>query len=379
MLHNCFLNEAVAIVLTCCVCTPSHTTFTCEFPHLKMELFEKLSAVGHLTGGESDGNHSFNGTNLTTPVVREPCVVCLVEAPLYLAVLVFILVVLALVAAAKTLPLVIRFVLANILIANFTAGLGVLMLLLTRSIVTRVRHFSLTDGPCRFLFAIISVGGTIRPVIMAAFAVVVGIIIMKSISAVKIKVLSICVLTIWLLCVAFSSTILFPSILKVSILQDGAGCFPRPGPYGLVYTVPFFVCFLLIPFSLTVVILITAFCYARFNSVSDSVTSLRPLLKFSTFLLLGALLSALGQSMPVISAYVDSTAPEVNLTLILSNGIIILLSIIPTPILVLVYFKPVRSLMKWYFLCVCRKVGKNAFKTSGQKHLADKMLFSRGV
>ena len=203
------------------------------------------------------------------------------------------LVVLALVAAAKALPLVICFVVVNIFIANFTAGLGVLVLLLTRSIVTRIRHFSLTDGTCRFLFALISVGGTIRPVIMAAFAVVVCIIIMKSISAMKFKVLSICMLIMLLLCVALSSTVLFPSIVKVPILQDSTGCILSSGLYGLVYTVPLS---LLIPFALTVVILITAFCYARFNSVSETAASLRLLLKFSTFLLLGNLLSALGQS-----------------------------------------------------------------------------------
>ena len=144
----------------------------------------RSSTVGYLTESEFGGNQSFNKTNLTIPVV-EPCFSCLVQAPFYLVVLVFILAILALVVAAKALPLVIRFVVANILIANFTAGLGVLVLLLIRSIVTRVQNFSLTDGPCRFIFAFISVGGIIRPVIMAIFAVVVCIIIMKSISAVK--------------------------------------------------------------------------------------------------------------------------------------------------------------------------------------------------
>ena len=80
---------------------------------------------------------------------------------------------------------------------------------------------------------------------------------------------------------------------------------------GLVYTVPFFACFLLIPSSLTVVTLIVAFCYTGANIVSEHAASLRPLLTFSTFLLLGNLLSAIGKSTPVIAAYVGSPTTEV--------------------------------------------------------------------
>ena len=74
----------------------------------------------------------------------------------------------------------------------------------------------------------------------------------------------------------------------------------------------------------------------------------------STFLLLENLLSAIGQSTPVITAYVGSLTTEVNLAINQANGIIILFSIVPTPILVLMYFKPVRDLLKRCFLHVCR-------------------------
>ena len=104
----------------------------------------------------------------------------------------------------------------------------------------------------------------------------------------------------------------------------------------------------------TVVIPITLFSYVRAKIVSEHAASLRPLLKFSTFLLLGNLLGAIGQSTPVIAAYVGSPTTDVNLAVSAANGIIILFSVIPTPILVLVYFKPVRDLLKRCFLRVCR-------------------------
>ena len=211
---------------------------------------------------------------------------------------------------------------------------------------------------------------------MAVFVVLVYIIIMKSISAVKFKFLTISMLTMWLVCVAFSSTLLFLEVMKVHTTKFG-DCLPRPGDYSLVYTIPFFLCFIIIPFTLNVVILITVFWYVRANTVSENAASLRPMLKFCAFLLLGNLLSAMGQATPVIAAYVraDSASSKVTSTTNRANGIIILLSIIPTPILVLVYFKPVRALMKHCLLCVCRNARKR-IGISVQKHLSDRMLLS---
>ena len=324
-----------------------------HFSHSKMDSFLSASAVRDSVEGESVRNHFLNGSNMT---VRAPCVVCLVVVPLYVILLVFTVSILSLVIAAKALPHVIRFVLVNILIANFTAGLGMLGLGFALIIVSRVQRFSQTEKSCKLLIAFISVGSTSRPLIMGVYAVVVCIIIMKSIGAVKFKFLSICILAMWLVCVVFSSTLFFPGVLKVYTLQD-IGCVPHPGPYGLVYTVPFFACFLLIPFSLTAVILITVICYVKSNTVSEHAASLRPLLKFSTFLLLENFLSAIGQSTPVISAYVlDSPTSKLERAKAIStaNGIIILLSIVPTPILILVYFKPVCDLLKMCFQRVCR-------------------------
>ena len=343
--------------------------------HLKMDSFLSASAVRYFYSveGESVRSQFLNGSNMT---VRDPCVVCLVVVPLYVILLVFTVSILSLVIAAKALPHVIRFVLVNILFANFTAGLGILVIILARVIMTRVPRFSQTEESCKFLIAFISVGGTSRPLIMGVYAVVVCIIIMKSIGAVKFKFLSICMLAMWLVCVVFSSTLLFPGVLKVSTLQ-GTGCVPHAGPYGLVYTVPFFACFLLIPFSLTAVILITVICYVKSNTVSEHAASLRPLLKFSTFLLLGNLLGVIGQSTPVIAAYVlDSPTPKLERAINRTNGIIILLSLVPTPILILVYFKPVRDLLKMCFLRACRNVRGKTFTISHQRHLVDQMLLS---
>ena len=328
--------------------------------------------------GDSGGNQSINETNINvTMAFIEPCVYCFVLAALYLAVLVFTVAVLSLVVAAKALPHVIRFVLANILIASFTAGFGIFVINLARGVVTILGQYSVTDSACRSLIVLISVGGISRPLVMAVFAIVVYIIIKYSISAVKLKYLVISTLAMWLVCGAFSLLLFFPSVLNVVSIKT-TGCVPRSGPHGFVYSIPFFACFIIVPFALNVVLLIASFWYVRANTVSENAASLKPMLKFSVFLLLGTLLSTIGHTTPVIAAYVepDSPTPEMITAINRSNNIVILLSIIPTPILVLVYFKPVRVLIKKCCLRLCRNVCKKPLGVSGQDVLTEKMLAS---
>ena len=165
--------------------------------------------------------------------------------------------------------------------------------------------------------------------------------------------------------------------MRVLTLED-TDCVPRSGPYGLIYTVPLFLSFLFIPFALTVAVLIATLWYVRFNTLSDNKARLRPLLKFTAFLLLGNILSAMGQAVPVINAHIktDSETTDLVLAFNRSSGLIILLSIIPTPIFVLVYFKPIRVLTKQCFLRVFTKVCKRRLGISTQQHFQDVALLT---
>ena len=320
-------------------------------------------------------NSSGNQSNNVNRTVIEPCVFCLVMSAFYLVALAFTVAVLSLVIAAKAVSYAIRFVLTNILIASFTAGLGILVINITRSVDTTLGHYHLSDSVCRSLLIFISVGSISRPLVMAMFAIVVYLIIKYSISAVKLKFLAASILVMWLVCGAFSLLLISPSIMKV-VSNETTGCFPRSGPYSVIYTVPFFVCIIFIPFALNVVLLIASFWYVRANTVSENAASLKPMLKFSVFLLLGTLLSNMGHTTPVIAAYIkpDFSKPLVLRTINSCSDAINLLSIIPTPILVLVYFKPVRVLMKKCLLRVCTSVCRLSSEISWQQHLTERML-----
>ena len=128
-------------------------------------------------------NSSGNQCSDVNRTVIEPCVFCIVMSAFYLVALAFTVTVPSLVIAAKAVSHVIRFVLANTLIASFTAGLGIL-------VDTTLGHYHLSDSVCRSLLIFISVGGISRPLVMAKFAIVVYLIIKYSISAVKLKLLA---------------------------------------------------------------------------------------------------------------------------------------------------------------------------------------------
>ena len=326
-----------------------------------------------LTNEESDGNLFANGTNTTMAIV-EPCVVYFLLATVYLAALVFTATVLSLLVAAKVIPCVIRFVLANTLVASLIAGLGIFMINLATGIRTTIGHNPVMDnGSCRFLIVLYSVGGSSRPLVMAVFAIVVYIIIKYSISAVKLKYLVISVLVMWLVCGAFSLLLISPSIMQVV----STACVPHSGPHSYVYTAPFFVGFIILPFAVNIVLLIASFRYVTANTVSETAASLKPMLKFSVFLLLGTLLSTLDHTIPVIYMQTD-TPTDLKVLMIVDwcISIVILLSIIAIPILILLHFEPVRVQMKRSLLHVCRNASKTSHRMSGQESLTESMLVS---
>ena len=229
--------------------------------------------------------------------------------------------------------------------------------------MTTLGQYSLTDSVCRSLIVLISVGGISRPLVMAVFAIVVYIIIKYSVSAVKLKYLIISTLAMWLVCGTFNFA---AHLSQEAVSNKATGCFPRSGPYGVSYTL-FFVCIIFIQFALNVVLLIASFWYVRANTV---------MLKFSVFLLLGTLLSTMSHTTPMITAYIkpDSPTPLVLRTINTCSLVIILLSIIPTPILVLVYFKPVCVPMKRCLLLICTSVCRLSSEISWQQHLTDRKV-----
>ena len=293
-----------------------------------------------------------------------PCVYCWCMIFLaYIPIVTLTVAVLVAVISAKSVPRSIRFVLANILAASLTTITGTVMAFWNRAILTSTDHLCPSDTACRVYYWLINTGGSARLSFMATFAVVVFVIIKCSTTAIRPIFLVLSVIAIWIFSIAFNAQ-LFSSQIVVSHFLDGSGCVPRLAmSVGLVYAVPYMIVFVLIPVNLTISLPCATICFIRKNTQKrrDGMLT-KAMVKFTLFLLLGNTIGVLGQSTPIFFAVLSKEGSAISndgLSVAINylNGIFLTVSFVPTPILVVVYFKHVRKQLRkclvWMFKLKC--------------------------
>ena len=329
-----------------------------------------------------DGNDAIcNATNGTVAGAGK-WALSLVGIFVFSVIFVFLITVLCLVVAAKAVRGTIRFVLVNSLIASMTICFGIALICLGKLLYINhwVSHNDSVELAVKFLLAVILIGGNGRSAFLLVFAVVMVIIIKGPSSAVKFKYLVISTLVVWIACVAVSMLVFVPGVVSVvSFNSSILDIHLRAGPQSWIFAVLYFPFFAALPFTLAVAMPVYALCYIRNNAVSENATSLKPMLKFALFLLIGNLLCIMGLSVGVaislITRLLDSNV-EVVLFLLRMYYVLLALSLIPTPVLILVYFKPVRVQMRKCLLRICSKWCKRNVIMSKQDPLTEMMLVS---
>lgn len=291
-------------------------------------------------------------SNNTTLLQAGPCVYCWCMLFMaYVPIVTLTVTVMVAVVATQAVPVTIRIVLTNILAASLATITGGVMQFLNRAILSSATNLMPSDAACRVYYWIITAGGTARLSFMATFAVVVFAIIKWSTTTVRPSFLLLSVTAIWMFVFIFNAQLFFSQIVVNNFLYN-SGCVPHFAQYGSVYVVSFVIIFVLVPVTLTVLLPCSAIFFIRSRNDTGTMEG-RPLLskamvKFTLFLLVGNTLGILGQGMPVLLATItrvngnefdDSIDMAINYT----NGILLTLSFIPTPILILVCFKPVRE------------------------------------
>ena len=300
-----------------------------------------------------------------------------VMVSVYVIIFSFTVAILCLVIAAKTVPGTIRFVLANILTASVTHCLGIVSLNLRTIMLIIAPVFSHPpDISFELFFVITSIGASGRAAFMAVFAAVVVIIIKGSSSAVKFKYLVISVLGVWIACAAVASLLLVPGVLEV----DPFGC-NMIGSRMWIYVTLYVFFFAILPFTFTVVMPVYALYYIRANTLHENeVATLKPLLKFALFLLIGNMLVIMGHCVAVVGSLITrnnySIKIEASLMLAHLYNVLVAVSLVPTPVLILVYFKPVRAQVRKCELKICKKWSKRRSGRLEQDPLRDLMLAS---
>ena len=280
---------------------------------------------------------------------------------------------------------VIRLVLGSILVSCLIAAVGLAMYHISGIILSLSPVNNLSNVPCTITKFLISFGGAARSVFMATFAIIVY--IAKSGRATKnttFVAFLVAVVILWVL--SFLGTCpLFSQEITQSCYKDSLSCGLAPtGILSYIYYGLYLFFFGLVPLSVTIVFLVITACFIKYHSFTDVETN-RATVKFGVFLLLSNGVILLGQIVFCLLAmsifYPHKTClcvdgqPTAQEAWIYTAYTLLNSALIPIPILIPIYFKPIQKwLWRWLHCCMPTRAeemnNSNTVEGSSGAHVA---------
>ena len=262
-----------------------------------------------------------------------------------------VLIILALLVDRTTVG-VVRLVLCNIPAACLVVAIAVSVYNMTGSAVafTDIQRPERIRQLCRAILFFVGSGGAARILSLSAFSVTVYYIVrfhksnnMQSNRHAFITFV-IAVIALWVVAFLSNLPLLFDTVLNNSCEYTLLG--------GSINVTLFVLVFGIGGFATSITFLFLTVCYIRKHSVSLD-TFKKAMLKLGFFLLVENTVSFIGTILPSIAFTALSQQETTVTTLIITYvaGAMIDLSLIPTPILLIVYFNPVRVLLKKWLCC----------------------------
>jgi hypothetical protein len=232
-------------------------------------------------------------------------------------------------------------------------------------LIFSIGHLAPSSQLCRAISAAVGTGSTARLLYMATYAVTVYVIARytgRNLRAAKWKfcTLFLAIESQWLVLIVTNVLFLHPDIVHITFVDNTICIVQGSGRRNIV---AFFirVTFLaLAPFIISIVFPVLTIVYIKKNVISTNQQTLKSMIKFSLFLLIvnGIHISGSGTSYSLIT-FSPETWESNRRIIAWSNAetFVIILSLIPTPIIVLVFFKPIRQDFKKIacFICWCYK------------------------
>ena len=263
-------------------------------------------------------------------------------------------------AIARSIPRPLRLFLINLLLAGLVMGLGMILIVFTSTplILLGPEHPRPPRYLCRVYVWLFGVGSVARPWSLAAFSLSVQSIVQfeKTISP---PCATVIISILWLGPNAVGLFILIPTAFEAQFV-DSVACFPDDNSTVFIearhtFTAIWVTAGGLVPMTISIAVPIICLCYIKKNIVTEDTQYRKAMAKFSLFLVLGGTINLAGQVIPGTLAY-HMKAPGVYHTY--GRGAV---SLLPTPIIIIAYLKPVQEQIKKMFTCV--KLPKEAQKS----------------
>ena len=272
---------------------------------------------------------------------------------------------------------VVRLVLGSILVSCLIAAVGLAMYHISSIILNLSPVNNPSNVPCSITLFLIDFGGTARLVFMATFAIIVYIV--KSGRDTKkhtfVAVL-VAVVILWVFSFLGASPLLSQEIIYTGYSDSLSCAIGLTGKYSYIIVGLYVLFFVVVPLSVTIVFLVITTCFIKYHSFTDIETK-RAMVKFGFFLLLGNGVNLLGHIVPLV---ISQTTLDYEVR-VYTAYTLLNCALIPTPILILIYFKPIqKQLWRWLHCCMPKKRkpkqmdNSNTVEGSSSAHVAEKAM-----
>ena len=261
------------------------------------------------------------------------------------------------IVTAKTIPVTIRLVLANIVAASLLLIAGTFGHTMNTVFLSGFQYLPQSETVCRMAVILLVCGSSARLLHMTTYATVLYLLVRHGRKRVKFTPAAVATVLMWLLATVPHLVLGAPPVLGI-IFLEGTDCFHIG--VGTVTYVYAFSCLTFYgggSFSISTVMAVMSLRYIRKNTITKDTKLFKAMLKFSMFLLFGNTVNVIGIMVPFTIAAFYPLYPEdhsASITRILHyvEGVVILLSLLPTPIFMLVYIRPVQQRLK-RIICPC--------------------------
>ena len=265
------------------------------------------------------------------------------------------IVVLVVILREKTIPGFIRLILANNIASSEIVIAGLVQIFLANVILSVVEDKSPdAQYACRLALVTISSGGSGRFLFMSAFAVAVFCLVKSGSVHIERfnRPTAIASIVLWI-CAVLPNTVLFEQkIVKIVFLDKIACTFYGVPPLSYIYSFGCIVIYGLCNLALGIIFPCITVYYIKIHTLSGATDTIYGMIKCAVFLCMGNIISFIGLSIPLlISSFLS---PEESYSVasvsVKIQGILVMLSLIPVPVFIIVYFKNIR---KKFIFCLC--------------------------
>ena len=256
----------------------------------------------------------------------------------------------------------VRVLLTNILVANIILAVISLCPTLYSVTLSQVDGIQPSLPYCRFSIYVFTVAIEARLLGLVAFSVMVLKLVVCTTRNIGAKWLACSLLAVWLISFLSRIDTVIPPIFEVEYV-GGVACLPKIDSEDTIITLTYSILWagfaLLVPLFVCICISLGLSCYIRRHTISEGAHYKKAMAKFSAFLITGNVLDILSQIVPAVVRRTPNKAVGVYISFSLY-----LLSFTPTPILIVVFLRPVRKQMHRLF---CGKCCKNIESTPMQQ------------